>query len=89
MTALNSITNRTGLWEVHLSVIELLQTEVDVGVSVPVKNSDWVIRELSCLNEPPNVFPKFLESLHENILQAEQYFRYSTPNELLQSGRDT
>jgi len=43
-------------------------------------------------NELPSVFLKsspWPEPLHENILQAGQHFRYSSPSELLQGGRDT
>src|SRR6266852_7211010 len=58
----------------------------------PVRNGDRVIRELTRGDERPNVFlerSRWLEPLHENILQAGQHSHYSAFTELLQCGRDT
>ena len=63
------------------------------GVSfIPVRNGDEVTGELSRVSELPNIFlesSRWLEPLHENILQAGQHFCNSAPNELLQGGRNT
>ena len=63
--------------------------------SVPVRNGDRVIGELSRGNELPNVFlqrSRWLERFHENILQARQHFYYfalKAANGLFQGGHDT
>src|SRR6266849_3471475 len=57
----------------------------------PDRNGDRMTGELSRGNEMPDVFlqrSRWLEPLHENILQAGQHFHYSAPNELLQGTRD-
>ena len=58
-------------------------------VFVPVVKGDRVIGELSRGNELPNLFVKrsrWLEPLHENILQARQHLCCSAPKRAL-SGR--
>ena len=59
---------------------------------LPVRNGDDVTGELSRVNKLPNVFlesSRWVEPIHEDILQAGQHFCYSASNELLQDGRDT
>jgi hypothetical protein len=60
-------------------------------VSIPSRNSDRVIGELSCRNELPDAFLDrfgWLEPLQEKILQSGQHFCCSSPTELLKSARD-
>src|SRR5258708_10389470 len=56
------------------------------------RNGDRAPGKLSRGNELLNVFwetSRSPELLHKYILQAAQYFYFSTPHELLQGGRDT
>jgi hypothetical protein len=70
------------------SIIDILLLQV----SIPDKNDDRVIGELSRRNEPLNAFlDRFrrLEPLQVKILQRGQHSCCSAPSHLLQSARDT
>src|SRR5258708_1984225 len=77
----------------HTSIIVLIIVlRWLLWVSVPGRDDNRVIGELSARNEPPNAFLdrfRWLEPLQENILKDGQHCCHSTLSELLQSGRDT
>src|SRR6266446_6922486 len=77
-----------GIWRTEDSYQSSISSDLD-PTSIPVRNGDRVTGELSRGNELPNVFlerSRWLEPLHENILQAGQYF---CPNNFLQGSHDT
>ena len=77
--------------EGELPIIDLLRVVPRQG-SIPDRNGDRVISELSRRNKLRNAFVdryRWLKPLQENILQSGQHFCCSSPRELLQSGHDT